>query len=541
MGLAKGFGAAILLVSCGLQYLVCGVPGFWDDSSVLHCGLTSLQFTLPSWGEAAALDLTALDIKGTSHYIHNSSACGTWVGQKTDGSMIINSAYEGCYVREKDGEYVMTIGLKETLLNGKVNHHKKELKCPVLAAMDAPSPDVCAAIQRGDRVSCAAPPVSRDLCEGLGCCFSPTDANMQCYYGNKVTAQCTADNQVVVAISKDAAVPPLILDSVNVISVDTATCNDLRVTKSNSFAVFQFPLFCGRAQMTDIEIVYENQFEATRDVRNWQGASITRDSTMTLTVLCSYSRTSSIPLQVEVVTLPPPSPVSTIGPLSLEMRIAQDPSYAAYYAEVDYPVVKVLREPVYLEVRILRRTDPNLVLVLNDCWATQSTDASQQPQWPIIAQGCEFFGDNYLTELISTGASQSIPFPAYYQRFTISTFTFVDSGTQLPLGGLVYFHCSASVCVPSAFDSCRVTCATRKKRTAKKSVKEQLTTIVTSGPVEFPFEMEKFSIEGSHDSESTYKLWAKGTAAAGGVMTVLVIVSVWIYHKRSPHMYNVKV
>ncbi|KAK6323513.1 hypothetical protein J4Q44_G00058520 [Coregonus suidteri] len=36
----------------------------------------------------------------------------------------------------------------------------------------------------------------------------------------------------------------------------------------------------------------------------------------------------------------------------------------SYYTAADYPVTKVLREPVYTEVHILGRTDPKLVLIL---------------------------------------------------------------------------------------------------------------------------------------------------------------------------------
>lgn len=61
-----------------------------------------------------------------------------------------------------------------------------------------------------------------------------------------------------------------------------------------------------------------------------------------------------------------------------------DQHYSEYYSHGDYPVVKVLRDPVFLEVRILRRTDPKLVLVLHECWATPSTNPLQQPQWPIL-------------------------------------------------------------------------------------------------------------------------------------------------------------
>ncbi|KAM4675780.1 uncharacterized protein O3C94_008380 [Discoglossus pictus] len=553
MGFVISIWAVVWLLCSGLQCLLCETEGFWEDSSNLHCGLTSLQFSLPSLDEDAAFVLTVLDNHGKSHYLHNSSACGTWVGQRPDGSVVIGAAYDGCYVRQEEEDYVMTILLEEALINGHVHRHKKDLKCPMMLAMDAPSPDVCSSVQQTDRLSCANAPVTRDTCEGLGCCFNPTDPAMPCYYGNKLTAQCTADSQAVVAISGAITRPSLILDSVKLLTVNTATCPGLGVNKNNAFIVYQFPLSCGSFKVVDAStVMYENQFEATKDVRSWQGASITRDSTMKLTVRCSYSTTGVVPLQVQVFTLAPPLPVSTTGPLFLEMRIAQDPQYSSYYADEDYPLVKVLREPVFLEVRILRRTDPNLVLVLNECWATQSADPNKQPEWPILTNGCPFIGDNYLTEMIPVGSpSQTVPIPSYYQRFIVSTFTFVDGSSQQALGGLVYFHCSATVCVPSAFDNCIRTCNQRLKRMADTwAIEESVTSIVTSdGPIEFTDERIDYFISDVPDhsfwkdgmvSNLNALDWGVGAAAVGAILVVvLIVLALWRWQRSIPKEYSI--
>ena len=53
----------------------------------------------------------------------------------------------------------------------------------------------------------------------------------------------------------------------------------------------------------------------------------------------------------------------------------------------DYPVVKLLRDPIYVEVSIHQRTDPSLELRLDQCWATPSADALLQPQWPLLVNG----------------------------------------------------------------------------------------------------------------------------------------------------------
>uniref|UniRef100_A0A8C5M502 Zona pellucida sperm-binding protein 4 n=1 Tax=Leptobrachium leishanense TaxID=445787 RepID=A0A8C5M502_9ANUR len=478
---ARFWACLLLLLNSKLQCVVGDAEDFWEDPSYLQCGLTDMQFFLPFLIRDSAFVLTAIDTNGKSHYLHNNSACGTWVGQEPDGSVVVGAAYDGCFVNKQDGEYLMTVSLEE-VVDGMVHYNKKDLKCPVLPVMDAPSQSVCSSVSREDKLPCASPVVSRDLCESVGCCFNPTDSTIPCYYGNKLTAQCA--ETITVALSKELTLPSLILDSVLVAGINSISCPLLNVQKSRSFIVFQYPLSCGvMHQVDDRTMLYESTIEAHQDIRSLHRASITRDSTTRVTVRCSYSRTAVLPVKVEVFTLPPPSPVSSTGPLFLEMRIAKDLQYSSYYGDGDYPVVRVLREPVYLEVRILQRTDPGLVLILKDCWANPSPDETPQPQWPILVSSCPFPGDNYLTQLILVAPSQSLPLPSHYKRFSISTFTFVDGQTQLSLGGLVYFHCSASVCVPSPGNPCRTTCGQRKKRQSSWDHESQ--TIVTSGPVNF--------------------------------------------------------
>lgn len=64
-----------------------------------------------------------------------------------------------------------------------------------------------------------------------------------------------------------------------------------------------------------------------------------------------------------------------------------DERYGSYYNASDYPVVKLLREPIYVEVSIRHRTDPSLGLHLHQCWATPGMSPLLQPQWPMLVNG----------------------------------------------------------------------------------------------------------------------------------------------------------
>ncbi|XP_075716017.1 zona pellucida sperm-binding protein 4-like [Rhinoderma darwinii] len=523
-------GLRVVLVFWTWCLLWCEAKGLWEGSSHLHCGVESMKLSVPMSIEDVAFSLMVLDFQGEPHILDDNSACGFWINQKLNGTMHISAAYDGCYITEEDREYVLTLVLEE-IVNGQVEQYKVEKRCPVLTAMDAPSPSVCSAVSQDDKLSCMAKPVSREVCEEVGCCFSPSDFTIPCYYGNKLTTRCTSDNQMVVAISQDLTRPSLDLSSVHVVGLDSS-CAGLTMSRSTSFAVFQFPLSCGRSTpVPGGAIVYENNIEAVRNAISWKGSTITRDSTMRVTVRCSYSQTDLVPVQLSVSTLAPPLPVTTSGPLLLEMRIAQDLAYSSYFSENDYPVVKVLRDPVYLEVRLLHRTDPKLVLVLNDCWATNSADPTLLPQWPILLDRCPFDGDNYISQTVPVGGpTQSLPYPTHYQRFVVKTFTFVDQSTQIALAGLIYFHCSASVCVPSAMDNCMTSCAPRKRRMVEDVELEPLKNVVTSdGPVEFlPVWRGALKLEGPlHSEYSTLDVVRAISAGGVGALLFVVFLGVW--------------
>lgn len=64
-------------------------------------------------------------------------------------------------------------------------------------------------------------------------------------------------------------------------------------------------------------------------------------------------------------------------------------AYSSYYSLTDYPITKALREPVYVEVRVLDRSDPNVVLTLDHCWATSAPEPDSLPQWDLLLNGYE--------------------------------------------------------------------------------------------------------------------------------------------------------
>ncbi|NXW18956.1 ZP4 protein, partial [Circaetus pectoralis] len=561
------FGAMLFWEFLGLLAFVVGAQGsVFSDPTLLACGQESLQLTLPpGWEGNASFVFTTWDTEGKAHALQNDSDCGLLVSGTPDGSRKVSVSYTGCYIFEwvsdlrgsagsvaaaalaaltgvalpQDGNYFMLVGLEGTDAAGqKALHEEKLLRCPVdLPALDAPSSSVCSAVFSQDRLLCASLPISQGDCEVRGCCYDPRDRVKPCYFGNTVTAHCTPDGQFSIAVSRDVTLPPIILDSVQLASGHSTGC--VPVVKNNAFVVYQFPLSaCGTTfQVTGDQAIYENELVASRDVKTGSLGSVTRDSTFRLHVRCSYSITGSfIPLSVQVFTLPPLPAVSQPGPLSLELRIASDGSYTSYYTDRDYPVVKTLRDPVYAEVKILQRTDPDLVLVLHHCWATPSINPQQQLQWPVLVDGCPYAGDNYQTQLVPLSLASGLLFPSHYQRFTLYTFIFVDSISQEMLSGLVFLHCSASVCHRSVQVSCTTTCPARArgKRSAEHPLQDSASHVSSKGPVIFlQDELRWDTAKDGHAAVHAVAPWALGFAAvATGAALCMVLVAAVLWQRR---------
>ncbi|XP_064425113.1 zona pellucida sperm-binding protein 4-like [Latimeria chalumnae] len=280
-----------------------------------------------------------------------------------------------------------------------------------------------------------------------------------CYVRKTVRAvECTKDGHVLIVLTKKMTVPPLDLDSVHLLD-EGPNCKP--VNKTESFILFKIPFgTCGTtSRVAGSYVLYENEIIADRNIIRGPSGSITRDSTLRIHIQCRYMGRDSLPLNVQVFTLAPPLPVTEPGPLHLELRISKGESYGAYYHVSEYPVVKNLREPVFLEVRLLNRTDPSIVLMLDDCWATPTPNPLDKLMWKILVDGCPYTEDNYRTRLQNVDAS-GLKFPFHYKRFIVKTFAFVDSATEQPFKGQVYFHCSALVCHPSASEPCTMKCAT---------------------------------------------------------------------------------
>ncbi|XP_052430898.1 zona pellucida sperm-binding protein 4-like [Carassius gibelio] len=362
---------------------------------------------------------------------------------------------------------------------------KQQFQKPVVQAEPF---DKCVAVADSEQIQCGLPGISGAECEAINCCFN----GQQCLYLVLVTVQCIRDGQFVVVVSRDVTLPRLSLDTVHLLGGNDPPCAPVGSTPS--FAIYQFPVTaCGTSVMEDSGyVVYENRMTSSYEVGIGPYGSITRDSHFEFLFQCRYSGTSVEALVVEVNSVPPPPPVAAPGPLRVELRLANgqcvtkgcaegDEAYTSYYSDADYPITKVLREPVYVEVHIMERTDPNIVLTLGRCWTTSTPSPLSLPQWDLLIDGCPYQDDRYLTTLVPVTGSSGLQFPTHYKRFVVKMFTFVDPASLAALQETIFIHCTTEVCHPSS-GSCEQSCTRKRRDTRIKAVSGEQT-VVSSGEV----------------------------------------------------------
>ncbi|KAL7826020.1 hypothetical protein SRHO_G00337580 [Serrasalmus rhombeus] len=415
-----------------------------------------------------------------------------------------------------------------------------------------PVPTVSEVLQRcevGDsaRVGCGEAGITPAACEALNCCYDKRQYirapdGPLCYYGRGVTVQCTEDGQFVVVVARDATVPRISLESI-VLEAAGELCS--AVDSNTEYAIYQFPFTsCGtRMKVEGDYIIYENRMVSTYEVGVGPRGAITRDSLYELTFQCLYLATAVVPLEVEVNTVPPPLPVFEQGPLQVELRLAngvcatkgcsEGEIYSSYYTEADYPVTVMLRDPVYVEVRILGRTDPNLALVLYRCWATSSPHPSSLPQWDLLLNGCPDVDDRYLTTVLPVSQSSGLQCPTHYKRFVMKMFAFVDETSLSPLQDQIFIHCTTAVCQLSDTETCEPRCS-RTRRAVPPTQDLESGVLVSSGEVRFIADMPisaKIQADGDGEVSQVFSYGLVGVA----VLAVLSICGLLIalFRQRS--------
>ncbi|XP_009579963.1 PREDICTED: zona pellucida sperm-binding protein 2-like, partial [Fulmarus glacialis] len=290
------------------------------------------------------------------------------------------------------------------------------------------------------------------------------DFSISCRFSPSELIQCLPNGTVVITAVKLVGIADL---DTSLLVLRDRQCKPSLVTEKT--ATFKFNVnTCGtNRKFNSTTMAYENDilyFRPGNDTPVYQ-----------LKFVCSYAIKQTVDVQYESKKNPPPSIKPGFGSLALSLKLFKEKSYSDPYQELEYPVVKYLREALYFEVELLQPEDARLELNLDDCWATNSQSQDSLPQWPILINGCENSEDSYRTVFHEVNYSLRVKFPQHLKRFEVRMFTFVQ-GTTL-LQEQLYFHCSVMICStmqqPSGF-LCPRRCNPGKHRLGKKTGTSQV-------------------------------------------------------------------
>ncbi|XP_071351789.1 zona pellucida sperm-binding protein 4-like isoform X3 [Trachinotus anak] len=254
-----------------------------------------------------------------------------------------------------------------------------------------------------------------------------------------------------ITIRDNATVPPLNLEEVWIPSGQSHNCKPKN--RSKDAVTFSFPFTdCGTQSMiADGIIIYLVNIEVKQHLQN---GSIFRDTPFRLTVHCSFAlaQTTQLGIEVQREQSEYSSTLKSKGILRAEMRFAKDSSYRSFYSSRDPPIVTELGQPVYVEVFLLKHEDKDLVLLLEDCWATPTEDPYDPQRWNLLVKGCPFTGDSHRTAVLPVVSNKELKYPSLHKWFMVKLFSFVKPST---FETQAYFHCDVEICKgPDCLHSC---------------------------------------------------------------------------------------
>nr|XP_019963150.1 PREDICTED: uncharacterized protein LOC109642700 isoform X1 [Paralichthys olivaceus] len=314
------------------------------------------------------------------------------------------------------------------------------------------------------------------------------DLYLSCRFPFKTT-KCHPNGTMTALAVKLESVPNL---DPSMLTLKDQSCKP--VFSNDRFAQFSFSVdSCKTTRVFfDNYVLYENEIGL---YYNNKGATYTSpvDPDYRQTISCYYvvNDTQTISFNSEPIQNQPAAEIGS-GQLMVQMGLAEDSSYELFYQAEDYPVVKYLRQPLYFEVELMYATDPQLELILENCWATLKEDRKSLPSWDIIVDSCENRDDNYMTVFHPVAINTRVAIPSHVKRFSVQMFTFTKD--EEVLKDQIYVHCDAVICDANsdADVSCRGQCVTptgmkpnrqqgvkRAQRSTKSSNQRQL----SSGPI----------------------------------------------------------
>jgi len=331
----------------------------------------------------------------------------------------------------------------------------------------------------------------------------------------------TASNGLTVDCNSDGMVATLDLKKYSYLETDPMTLADpsCKPKEVNSEkAVFEVPLDgCGTTHNASKEYLrYYNSIKVFKK-KGENETIITREHNVTINFNCAYDRD----IILSVVSFSPRrkrlyTKAADFANFTFTMDMYKSNKYEEAYDA--YPVLTYLGSPMYLQIAAISK-DSELVLFVDRCFATPTSDVNDAKFYNFINKGCA--KDDTLKYKYNKEASK--------QQFSLDAFRFIKGSTDR-----VHLHCDVIVCRKSDSKSvCAKGCqegARRRRAVVGGAIKQQL----TIGPVELAqVQAASGAVAKGPFTVTTVAVMA-GCLALVALVLVAAIVIV-LYRRRAPH------
>ncbi|KAM6957872.1 zona pellucida sperm-binding protein 4-like [Aplochiton taeniatus] len=422
--------------------------------------------------------LLVIDSSGASVPVPEAQEqCGVRQGREKNSSLSFFSKYDSCYTYIEGS--TVSVSLEVKLTEGD-QWYTVNISCPLKKAAkmeyDSPTalPGTCT-IQRALRVSCGPPDVTNEGCLELGCCYHSQDS--ACYY--RLNA-CSLDGYFVFSVEATDTEPPVTPGRLLV--KDEPDCTPVIITEDTAVFI---------VSVTDCGTKSEN------------------------VMLMSLDHTN-------------PPPVTALGTVRVEMRIATDDTFTSFYSEDQLPLTLPLGKPIYIEVFIAQPSpDPSLSLQMRDCFAYPT---SRHSVWTLLLDGCPNPQDDMRSSVHENGQLET---HSHIRRFDVKTFAFLDPQTGRPSMEEMYFYCWVEICTedmecaqPCLIDSSK---ERQKRAVAQWAHRDQL---VSWGPLLWSESSvsEHENLPAHHQTTGFQLMYI--VLAVGFFLLCAILLTVWYRRRR---------
>ncbi|PFX27260.1 CUB and zona pellucida-like domain-containing protein 1 [Stylophora pistillata] len=250
-------------------------------------------------------------------------------------------------------------------------------------------------------------------------------------------------------------------------------------------------------------------YNEVRSVQSYCGNIITREQNVSILFYCSYRRKALLRNpSFKIWKTHFTASEGGYGNFTFTMDLFKTGRYLTPYSYNDYPITVHLRDRLFLQLAV-RSYQSNLVLFVDTCKATTTTDPYSVPQYIFLQRGCKL--DSTLNYSYSISSKQ---------RFSIQAFRFIEDHP------VVHLHCEVLACHRNTARSrCLQGCSRyRGRRSDREAYGSESTKAydMSSGPINFKKESSGTETKEAETQSNMGIITIM--AASGGFCLLLVII-----------------